>query len=205
MLCCQDLRPENAARRFSSPAPLLRKAAVKQILSDHAGAKILEVGGGCLRNARYLLRLGFEVSVLELPRIETRFPAEYARFRRAGGDVLFSFPTSTKFDLVVATFVIETICDRRKRSDLVRQIFENLTDGGCFLGSYRGPDDIVTAHARGVPCGDGFVTPQRTFVRSYSRPQLRSFLTRSGFQRLDFLHAGSTDAPELLHAIAWKR
>lgn len=204
MICCRDVRPENAARRFNSPAPLLRKAQVQSVLTQREGGRILEVGSGCLRNALYLLRHGYVVSVLEVPDIENRFPREYARFRREGGTVYFRFPSSSIFDVVFSTFAIETICNRRERATLVRNVLKCLSDDGCLAVSFRGPADVVTAHAHGKPCGDGYITPNRTFVRSYSRPQLRSFLTRCGFKRLDFLHAADTDAPEILHAIAWK-
>jgi len=203
--CCQEVRPENAARSFRTPAPILRKPQVRRLLSDRPGARVLEVGAGCLRNARFLLRRGFRVSVLEVPNIETRFPREYEKFRAAGGAVHFTFPPSSTFDFVVATFVIETVCNRSGRHVLVRQIFDSLADHGCLITSVRGPADVVTAQATGVRCGDGYVTPNHTFVRSFSRAQLRSFLAGAGFQRLDFLHAPATVAPELLHAIAWKQ
>ena len=61
---------------------------------------------------------------------------------------------------------------------------------------------MVTATASGIRCSDGYVTPQKTFVRSYTRAQLAALLRRAGFRSLEFLHAERTTAPEYLYAVA---
>jgi len=77
--------------------------------------------------------------------------------------------------------------------------------GGGFLNlSVRGPADLLTAKNRGRPCFDGYLTPNRTFARSYTRPQMERFLRACGFRRLQFLHKEETEAPKLLHVVAWK-
>ncbi len=203
--CCKQVRPENSARMFPNPAPILRKPRVDGILRNGKGGNLLELGGGCLRDALYLQKLGFRVSTLEVGGMETRFPSQYQKFRLAGGKVLRTIPRSAKFNFVLATFVIETICDPWLRRHLVSTTGKHMTDGACFILSVRGPRDLVTAENAGVPCSDGYLTPGHTFSRSYSRAQLREFLLSCGFKRVEFLHKQATKEPELLYALAWEK
>ena len=69
--------PQNSARIFSNPAPILRKPLVKELLQDNKGRSVVELGAGCLRNALHLQELGFWVSVLEVGGMEERFPFQY--------------------------------------------------------------------------------------------------------------------------------
>lgn len=197
------MKPENAARNFNNPAPILRRREVVAFLKGRPRAQILELGAGCLRNALYLQRRGFRVSVFEVKAMEGRFPERYAHFRRAGGRVLQK-NSARNFDMVLATFVIETICNPRLREEMVRAARRQLMSGGCFVLSVRGPRDLVTASATGKPCSDGYITPNRTFARAYTRAEIHSLLRRCGFERLEFLHKSSTKEPELLHVIAWE-
>src|SRR5205085_8967128 len=86
--CCERIRPENSARYFKNPAPVLDNGRVKELLEGSKNGRVLEIGGGCLRNALYLQRLGFHVSVLEVTGMRERFPSEYRRFERSGGNLL---------------------------------------------------------------------------------------------------------------------
>ncbi len=71
--CCDQVIPTNAARPFKQPAAVLKKNLVQEILSKNQGRTVLEIGGGCLRNSRYLQGLGFKIHVLEVKGIEDRF------------------------------------------------------------------------------------------------------------------------------------
>ncbi len=202
--CCRQVIPGNSARLFHNPAPVLSHAAVQEILRSHKAARIIEIGGGCLRNALYLQNLGFRVCVLELERSQHKFQSAYADFRSRGGKVLKKTPRSGKFDIAIATFVIETICDRRQRAALVSAVNKLLKPTGCLVVSVRGPADLLTAKNAGIACSDGYLTPNRTFARSYSRRQLEDFLRACGFKKLQFLHKPDTQTPKLLHVIARK-
>jgi hypothetical protein len=72
--CCDRSRLENSARYFPNPAPILTKPRIRQLLAAYAGARVLELGAGCLRNALFLQRQGFRVSVVEVRGLEARFP-----------------------------------------------------------------------------------------------------------------------------------
>lgn len=187
--CCRRVRPENSARAFHSPAPILRMERVRRIFQMLAGREVLEVGGGCLRNALYLQQQGFRVSVLEVPGMRDRFPSQYETFSRQQGRLYKELPSGIKFTFVLATFVIETICDRDVRARLLRAIGRALRPKGCFVMSVRGPRDLLTAQNQGVPCSDGYMTPNLTFARSYTRTQAQRFLKSCGFKRGWRIHA----------------
>ncbi len=104
--------------------------------------------------------------------------------------------------MVISTFVIETICDRRERIGLLRNVYAHLHPGGVLVISARGPRDLLTAVNEGVRCGDGYVTPNRSFARSYTREQMSKLLKKVGFQETVFLHKHVTKEPEYLHVIA---
>jgi hypothetical protein len=202
--CCEKCRPLNSARMFRHPAPILHKQAVRAVLKEKNGSRVIEIGAGCLRNSLYLLKAGFKVSVLEVPGMEARFAEKFARFRVLGGAFIHHIPRKRTFELAVATFVVETICDKEERARILRNLCESLHHTGCLLISVRGPSDLVTAHERGRRCSDGYLTPGYTFARSYTRSQLQSLLIRSGFKNVEFFHRKGVKSPELLHAIAWR-
>lgn len=203
--CCKRVIPQNAARMFSNPAPILHKPRVRQLLRQQKSGRVIEIGAGCLRNSLFLLKQGFRATAVDLPGMEDRFPKQYQRFRQRGGVVLLGqMSVHGQFDFGICTFVVETICDPAKRLRLLRDIVRKLSRYGFLILSTRGPADVVTAHAEGVRCSDGFLTPQRTFVRAFNRAQLRRLLRLAGFARVEFLHKPGINSPELLHVIAFK-
>src|SRR5207247_1075500 len=151
----------------------------------------------------YLLSEGFKMTAVDLPGIEDRFPEQYRRFSRQGGTVLLGkLPISGHFDFGVCTFVLETICEPAKRINLLQNLACRLSRHGFLILSIRGLADVVTARAEGIKCSDGFLTPQRTFVRAYNAPQLLRLLRSAGFASIEVLHRPGIKAPELLHVIA---
>src|SRR4030095_15972981 len=204
--CCKRVIPQNAARMFANPAPIFKKSRVQELLTEKKNRTCLEIGAGCLRNSLFLLTEGFKITALDLPGIEKRFPKQYRRFNQRGGRVLLGkLPKTGRFAFAVCTFVIETICEPVERLGLLKNVANRLSDDGFLILSTRGSADVVTAYADGAKCSDGFLTPQRTFVRSYDRAQLIRLLRYAGFSRIEPLHKPGTKAPELLHVIAFKR
>ena len=199
--CCKKVRPENAARMFRNPAPVLSIGAVRDLLSGPPKT-ILEVGAGCLRNALFLLRAGHRVSVLEVPRMAERFPEQYDEFARGGGRIVKNFAGSPRFEIVLITFVVETICEPKERVELLRSVCLQLRQGGTLILSARGPRDLLTAQNTGIPCRDGYLTPNLSFARSYTRAQMGRLLRAAGFSESKFLHKDSSKEPEYLHVIA---
>jgi hypothetical protein len=202
--CCEYIRPENSARLFKNPAPILLRSRVQELLKRAKRGAVLEVGGGCLRNAIYLQRAGFMVSVLEIKGVRERFTAQYLQFESLGGRLMEDLPRKEAFHLALTTFVIETVCDPKVRLSLVSRIRNLLRPDGCLILSARGPSDVLTVHKRGKRCSDGYITPSFTFSRPYTRVQLDRFLRECRFSKREFLHKPSTDEPELIHVLAWK-
>jgi len=201
--CCSSVLPENAARPFTNPAPIILKKRVQELLTSCNRGYALEIGAGCLRNSIYLLSAGFRVTAVDVPAIEQRFPKQYGQFRSQGGRVLLTKLTERgRYHLAVCTFVIETICRPSERLDLLTRTRDALRGPGFLVISTRGPADVVTARADGVRCSDGYITPNKSFARSFTRDQLRSLLLAAGFVDVEFLHKQGSKAPELLHAVA---
>jgi hypothetical protein len=100
--------------------------------------------------------------------------------------------------------VIETICKPSERLDLLSRARHALRGGGFLIISTRGPADVVTARAEGLRCSDGYITPNKSFARSFTRDQLRGLLIAAGFVDIEFLHKQSSRTPELLHAVAYR-
>jgi hypothetical protein len=188
---------------FRNPAPVLSSPAVSRILSE-GPLHILEVGAGCLRNALPLLRRGHEVTVLEVARMRDRFPDQYAEFRRRGGRFVEALSSHHHFDLAIMTFVIETICRPKERALLLHNIADHLSVNGSLIISARGPRDLLTAKNDGVRCADGYITPNKSFARSFTKQQMKRLLTNNAYDDLTFLHKPSSAEPEYLHVIARK-
>jgi len=202
--CCRRVIPGNAAQAWSKPASILKKPDVRALLDGSPQAGILEVGAGALRNALHLLKEGFRVHVFDPLAAACRFPGRYREFEKLGGKVLQKLPSRPTYEIILTTYVIETICCPHERRELVRRIAHCLMRGGFWILSVRGPRNIVLVQRKSERCSDGYLTSQRTFVRSYTKAQLEEFLRSNGFKYLKFLHGPSLEEPELLDVIARK-
>jgi len=177
--CCSRVIPGNAAQSWSNPAGILRRPIVRALLASMCGARILEVGAGNLRNSLFLLKRGFVVHVFDDPTARIRFADRYRRFHARGGTLLNSIPGRPMYDLVLTTYVIETICLPSARRNLAHAIAGSLSRGGRWLVAVRGPRNVVLARTKCLKCSDGYLTRQRTFVRGYTITQLDRFLRKS--------------------------
>ena len=212
--CCGGIVAANSARPFTKPVPIFKRPVVKELFSSTPpGAAVLEVGAGYLRNALFLQQQGYRVTVVELAATRTRFIERYECFEKAGGRFVESAqarngrpmafrPWGGPFAVAVVTFVIETICVPDARVALLRKCRGMLRPNGSLIIAVRGVADVVTANASGVSCSDGYVTPQKTFIRSYTAQQLTAVLKCAGFRSITLLHAKGTKAPEYLYALA---
>jgi hypothetical protein len=200
--CCEEVVVSNSARPWTGPAEILLNPTVRALLDGLPGRRVLELGAGCLRNSRYLLKRGMKVDVYDPYATDEHFSKQYRNFLKAGGSALRRQPPSSVYDIVVSTYVLETICSPDARSDFVDLVNESLKPNGSWLLSVRGPVNLVLGRRGTRRCSDGYITSQRTFVRSYTRAQLVSLLTDHGFRSRTFLHKPQSTRPELLHVIA---
>ncbi|MDA2912508.1 class I SAM-dependent methyltransferase [Acidobacteriia bacterium AH_259_A11_L15] len=199
---------ENSARPFKKPARIVPLAIQKGIL--HKSARVLEVGSGSLRNAFYLVeKIGCKVDVYEVETTIERFRRRYEKLQQIGSNVFSgSFP-KRKYDFVICTFVLESVCPKSARESLLVMIENVLTKEGKFLLSMRGPKDIKTnwpaiGRGRKCACKDGYITPLRTFIKPYALPDIEALLEKAGFTETQFLHSYRTLRPQIINLMASK-
>ena len=200
--CRKQLQPENAATNFKSPTLSVKLAIEKQLLkSEH---KILEIGAGNLRNALYILKCfpKGDVSVFELKATINRFRDRYEKFRRLGGHLINCEYGSLKYDAVICTFVLETICPFKKRTMVLKNIRRALKNRGLLIISLRGYPGVRGSRYKQCPKREGLITPFNTFVKPYSISEVHKFLGDCGFKHLFTFQKYRVDKPENIHIMA---
>jgi len=200
--CCSEVIPENSARSFSGPAALVKKALRDKLIPR--GSSVLEVGAGCLRNSNFLQRKGYRVSVIELEAVARRYRREYSRFLEIGGKLLSSWPPPQSFDVVVSTFTLETICMKGERNEHLNRLVQSVRTGGHILIGVRGPKDVKTSVGKGRKCGDGYITPLKTFIKPFTVGEISNQLEIRG-TRITKLYGGARqNAPKIIEIVAKK-
>lgn len=164
------IQAANSARTFNKPARLLREAWDQRLL--RRGDTALEIGAGCLRNARWLLDRGARVDVLEEADVVRKYSARYADFQKKGGQVFAGTWPSRRYHAVVCTFVLGVITPRLARLRLLEKIRDRMRPKGVVLLSARGMGDVKTKTRKGRRWRDGFITPIGTFVKPFRRSEL---------------------------------
>lgn len=199
--CCSDVRPQNSARTFSNPAEIVRRAVDDGFVDKNQ--RILEIGSGCLRNSGFLLNHGMQASVRELPEVIGRYQEIYDQFVRKGGKLLaHDSKIAESYDVVLSTFTLETICRKTERLKLLQDLTIHLRRGGRLILAVRGPKDVKTAAAKGRRCGDGYITPGKTFVKPYTVKELTSILHKRGLSILKIYGGSRRNEPQIIEIVA---
>jgi len=136
------------------------------------GRATLEIGAGCLRNARWLMARGVSVDVTEDKGTITKYAKHYDDFQRTGGGVFDETWPNKRYDVIVSTFVLGVLTSKGSRLHLLRQARSRMKERGIFLLSVRGPGDVKTKTRKGRPWRDGFVTSNGTFIKPFRRSEL---------------------------------
>ena len=170
----------------------------------HKDQKILEVGSGCLRNSIFLLEKGFQVTAKELPGVVERYRKVYDRFTTKGGRLVVDSPVSGTFDIVLSTFTIETICRITERMQCFGELVQSLRRGGKLVLAVRGVKDVKTAAAKGRRCGDGYITPQKTFVRPFTVKEVVSLLSDRGIRVMKIYGGCKQNDAQIIEIVAEK-
>lgn len=205
--CCCLLRSTNSARRFERPV-LGVKLAIEQGWLE-TGQAILELGAGCLRNARFLQSvLRTPVHACDTAATVARFAEDYRRFEESGGIVIHE-PPARQFERVIVSFVLETLCPCADlRREVLGTVYRCLKPGGALILSVRGRSDVIDnlnpAVTRYCSRSGGFVTNLHTFVRPYSQDEIRHLLEGAGFTEVKSLQAYRLASPRKLHIVARK-
>lgn len=189
-----------SATAFPKPAESVVRASQETYFTSDT--TYLEIGGGNLRNALFIQqKFGpLRMVVVERQSVINRFSGKYADFRSAGGIVGQTLPRG-RFDVIIATYVLETICPAIDRELLLSRITNAMSAKSRLLLSVRGYPGVRGKCYRRCPHSDGWVSPRGAFVRAYSLRELDEFLQRHGlaFTPLQRYRAG---APENIHGIA---
>lgn len=188
-----------SATGFSHPAESVVRASASELF--RADRSYLEIGGGNLRNALFVQRetRPQRMVVAEQPSVVARFAQQYAAFKKSGGEVREELPRG-RFDTIVMTYVIETVCPPADREALLSAVADRMAAGSRLVLSVRGYPGVRGKHYKRCPHSDGWVTPRGAFVRAYSLVELRETLGR---HRIEFepLLRYRTDKPENIHGI----
>lgn len=114
----------------------------RALLYSVPNQRALDLGAGALRNTRYLLEYGFEVTAVdsapefldEAQNIDTpSFRAVQSTYTS------FDYPAN-RYGLVVAAWALP-FTDSRTLDDVVSRTLASLAPGGVFCGNFYGPED----------------------------------------------------------------
>lgn len=202
--CLKVLKPENAATNFKNPSLAVRIAIEKGIIKEKT--RILEFGGGNLRNSLYILKVLPEVEIFcfELDATIKRFSENYNRFKKLGGKITGDAFGKRKYNVVICTFVIETICPEANRVAVLKSLRLCLKQSGVLIASIRGYPGVRGIKYKRCAMGEGFVTPLNTFVKPYSIKELKKLLMDSGFATFSTLQKHRVERPENIHFISFR-
>jgi len=141
---------------------------------------------------------------MELQPVVDRYREKYDQFRRIGGKLLTQWPKPQAFDIVVSTFTLETICRKDERYEHLNKLIWSLKKGGRLMLAVRGPKDVKTATRKGRKCGDGYITPLKTFIKPFTVRELLRLLENRGI-RIMRLYGGSREnEPKIIEIVAEK-
>lgn len=172
-----EIRPENTAIING-----VAKSAIELAKRTNTTGKVLDYGSGRLRNASYLKRKGFNVSVLD-----TDF-----QIQRANNDELDSYEDvftietyipHEEFDSVLCSFVLNVIPEVEERERALESIHKSLKDTGeLFLEVRR--DKGILKNKYKEPYKDGYVIGKnqiKTFQKPYESEEITKLL-KKGFR-----------------------
>jgi hypothetical protein len=188
-----------SATAFSSPAESVVRAASTGHLSREKS--YLEVGAGNLRNSFFVQRkfAPQHMVAIEQKSVVDRFTDSYTQFRAAGGTLSHTMPR-TRFDVIVVTYVLETICPPIARERLLGEIADRMHSTSSLILSVRGYGGVRGSTYARCSLSDGSRSPRGAFVRAYSIPELEEMLSRHSIT-FNSLKKYRVTNPENIHGI----
>ena len=202
--CHKKLRTENSARSFNNPAQSVEIVHNIGLLPPELS--VLEIGAGNLRNYRFIRERAklSSYSVLEQESTRDRFPVEYSEFRRDGGSLALKPESSRKYNTLICTFVLETICPATRRAALLKDAVTNLQDGGILIASIRGYSGVFGTRYKRCPVGEGYISPLLTFIKPFSIAEAIKLILGSGLSATKLLQKYRVACPDNIHILAFK-
>jgi len=144
-----------------------------------------------------------KIFAYELEPTIQRFSDNYILFKKAGGQIIKGELGARKYDIVISTFVLETICPSNRRKIFLSRIRRALKRRGILIASFRGYPGVIGSRYYICPMGEGLISPLNTFIKPYDIPEIVSLLTDSGFKSVRFLQKYRCDRPRNIHLIAF--
>lgn len=127
------------------PRPLLI-SALKYVVD---GKKALDIGGGALRDTKYLLDQGFDVTVIDKSPLMKKEADEMKNERLNAHTVSyedFDFPVA-EYDIAVAMYSLP-FCEPAHFDTVIKRIKDSLKIGGVFCGQLFGDRDEWSSNAK---------------------------------------------------------
>lgn len=151
---------------------------------NNINIKILDYGCGKLRNSRYLIDLGFNVSI-----IDTRKQLENQMDLIQELEIdnyydINNIPTEEKFDVILSSFVLNVVPDKKERDKILHNIYMLLKEDGVAYVEVR--DDKFLKNLKTIiKYNDGVLTgsgKSKTFQKPYTLNELKDYVTNQGFK-----------------------
>jgi SAM-dependent methyltransferase len=200
--CASMINVANSARNFKNPTLAVEEAVKNGLIKS--GQKILEIGSGNLRNLAFIsdkiTRL--KKSAYEVDSTLRKYDAIYDSFKKTGGVILRSYPNKNKYNVIICTFVLETICPKARRYYLLRRIKRSLKPDGLLIASFRGISGVNGTEYKKCPNEEGWLTPLHTFIKPYSIKEAKSLLKSCEFMKVTLLQDYRVDTPKNIHLVA---
>lgn len=170
--------PENTAITTG-----IARSAQEMVSCLPKGIPLLDYGAGKLRNAYFLLKEGYQVSILETPLQLQRlqhYSYDLSSFRSVystNDEIKETYPA------VLCSFVLNVIPHPEIRSDILFHIHSLLYPQGLLFVEVRKIKGIYSTKYR-IPYRDGFAIGKgevKTFQKPFEKEEFRQFLQKHGF------------------------
>lgn len=132
---------------------------------DKTVSPILDYGAGKLRNAKYLIEKGFNVSVLDIPEQVIKWSEED---KSLFSNVYTEIPKDIQFKTIFNTFVLNVVPSENMRKEILSNIHSLLTfDGKVVIEVRRDKGIMSSKHIEDY--NDGYILGNGN-VRTFQKP-----------------------------------
>jgi 2-polyprenyl-3-methyl-5-hydroxy-6-metoxy-1,4-benzoquinol methylase len=156
------IKPENTAITTG-----VAKSALELEKRCRVVDKILDYGAGKLRNSKYLLSKGYNVSILDTKlQIEKQKQSDLELFGKIY--TTEEFPAIEMYDAILCSFVINVIAEPFERVKVLNKAYELLKDNGLLFLEIRKGNGI-SQNKYNVPYSDGFLVGKNE-IKTFQKP-----------------------------------
>jgi hypothetical protein len=165
---------------------------------------VLEIGSGNLRNVLYIANSIDKVDLYcyEIKNTIEKFLNNYKYFKEHGGKIIEDEFDKEKYDAILSTFFLETICPQEKRICILKLIKKSLSKRGVLVASFRGYTGVLGSKYKKCPEGEGLISPLHTFIKPYSIIEIEHLLASCGFNKVIQLQNYKVNIPKNIHIVA---